>query len=559
MAFAPLLLTAFLWGSIEIDAVRLLVDGLHSYDLERMVVEARPGAEGLEVQCDLTLRATRAAAPSFFLSTFVQDLEVTRNGKVVVARLGTGGLEEFLRKLEPKSGIAPTLLTLLPDPLPAAGERMTFRLRYRWKPPGGMHFYADAKGVQTHNFGFWLPAMADELFDASIRVLPPDGMTAVASGYPEADVEGALTFRTKEPVQVLSLVVGSFKVHESRAGGRTLRVLLPPDAQLDPARVSADWAALLKILEGWFGPAPGDPLTLLFEPRDLPSPTYNDGAFICINRRYLQWAGAEGGKDLRARKVWLRLLAHECAHYWWGHRVPSPVLGRGGNWIREGLAEWSGVRAAEELLRRQGTPAPRSLFRRNLRWYLTDIDLRRAARNSHIVLANEVSLRDATYLDPGRVAYARGALVHRQLESLLGADAFVQALRALAKDRAHAFTTTEDYVTALDPDGKLGVAEWVDYYVNRTRLPDLELGDVRVRAGGATAAVLCRDPDWPGGAVPFVVVTEEGRFDGKVVVVDGKGTLEWKGRGEPLRIELDPERLTLDPVRKNNVWEKAGD
>ena len=516
MALAPLLLTAFLWGSVEINVARMLVDGLHSYDLERMEVEARPGADGLQVQCDLTLRVKRAVAPSFFLSAFVQDLEVTRDGKPVEARVGTGVLEQLLRKLEPRSGMAPTLLTLLPEPLPAAGERVIFRLRYRWKPAKGLHFYADAKGVQTHNFGFWLPAMADELFDASIRVQTPDGMTAVASGYPDTDVEGALTFRTKEPVQVLSLVVGSFKLHETRAGKRKLRVLLPLDAALDPARVSADWAAVLKILEGWFGPAPGDPLTLLFEPRNLPSPSYNDGAFICINRRYLQWAGAPADKkDLRARVLWLRLLAHECAHYWWGHRVPSPVLGRGGNWIREGLAEWSGVRAAEELLRRQGTPAPRSLFRRNLRWYLTDIDLMPAPRNEHVVLANEVSLRDATYLDAGRVAYARGALVHRQLEHLLGTDAFIEALRALAKDRAHAFTIADQYVTALDPDGKLGVAEWVDYYVNRTRLPDLRLGDVRVGDGSAKAAVLCKDIDWPGGKLPYVVVTTAGSFDGR--------------------------------------------
>jgi hypothetical protein len=37
-----------------------------------------------------------------------------------------------------------------------------------------------------------------------------------------------------------------------------------------------------------------------------------------------------------------------------------------------------------------------------------------------------------------------------------------------------------------------------------------------------------------------------------VEVRGGRGTLRWTGRAA--RIEVDPERITLDPVRSNNRW-----
>ncbi|MFQ5845347.1 MAG: M1 family aminopeptidase, partial [Planctomycetota bacterium] len=269
---------------------------------------------------------------------------------------------------------------------------------------------------------------------------------------------------------------------------------------------------------------------------------------------YLRLAAA---RDRGRRASWLRLLAHECAHFWWGHRVPSTVLGGGGNWLREGLAEWSGNRAAETVLAGEGGEPLRTLFGANLRSYLRRFDPRRG-RTGEVVFGNEVTLRDATYLDPGAVAYHRGALVHRRLEMLLGAEAFRAGLRRYGRDRAHRFTGIDDYVRALDPSGERGAAKQVAYYVATTRLPDLELTGVRAGPGRLEATVSCLDPLWPGGRVPVRITTEGGVRTAFVEVRDGTGTLRWEGKGTPREVEVDPERWMLDPIPSNNRWKTDG-
>jgi hypothetical protein len=41
-----------------------------------------------------------------------------------------------------------------------------------------------------------------------------------------------------------------------------------------------------------------------------------------------------------------------------------------------------------------------------------------------------------------------------------------------------------------------------------------------------------------------------------VVVSGGEGALRWEGEAEPLEIEVDPERIYLDPVRSNGLWKR---
>jgi hypothetical protein len=41
-----------------------------------------------------------------------------------------------------------------------------------------------------------------------------------------------------------------------------------------------------------------------------------------------------------------------------------------------------------------------------------------------------------------------------------------------------------------------------------------------------------------------------------VAVTSGRGALAWTGSGTPRRIEIDPERVYLDPLAANNVWRR---
>ena len=236
----------------------------------------------------------------------------------------------------------------------------------------------------------------------------------------------------------------------------------------------------------------------------------------------------------RGRLSWLAHLAHECSHLWFGHRLATPVIGKGGTWLREGLAQWAGLETAGALTDEE---SEQRLWRANFRGYLGSADLRRAADG--FVFANEVTLMDATYLDPAVVPYLRGALVIRRIEHELGAEDFRLALRTLLQSRDGAFVTGEDFAR------RIGLEDLVRYYAATNRLPELEIDEVRYGNGRAWARIRCRDAGWPGGTVPCVVFTREGRFTAEVRVSGGEGLLEWTGSGTPTRIEIDPERIHL--------------
>jgi hypothetical protein len=521
MTAVILLLLAETWPVVYGDA---LVERFHSYDLLAVHAEVEPRADGLLVDCRLRLRVERPGPLRFLLARDIADLSATMGEDAVDAALGAGGFEQAVRVLAPEARGIPSLLTLrAPRPL-RAGETVEVRLRYRWRGGAGGWAYVGEDRLQTHLSSFWLPTMAHELFDAVVEI--PARMEAVGPGR-RTRVDGRWRFESTHPVQVVSLVAGAFDVHARQAGKRRLEVLVPSGADVQPEALLDDLAAVVGKLDEWFDPA-GPPLfRLVVEPSPRPAPSYCADSFAVVHRSALALP----------RERWLAHLAHECSHLWWGHRVPTPVIGRGGTWLREGLAQWSGIEVAGALL---GPDAARELWRANFRGYLRRIDLR---RRGDFLFANEATLRDATYLDDPVVPYLRGALVFRRMAHELGAERFREALRSGEYcPVAHRFTDIGN-MRPLAPD-------LVAYYAETTRLPDLELADVRTGPGRAEGVVRCRDPRWPGGRVPVRIETETG-----TVWVDAEdGRFAWTGEGEPRRIEIDPERIQLDPIRSNNVW-----
>ncbi|MHC4960047.1 MAG: M1 aminopeptidase family protein [Planctomycetota bacterium] len=484
-----LLLVLLAMESWPVTYAQGLLDQLHGYDIERVEVVARPDERGVAVDCRLTVKPTRPGPLRFFLSGDVEGLQAVRGGEVVPAGLGEGALGQLLALAGRHVEGVPGILTL---PGSDVGKPVTFRLTYRWRPSGRGLGYASAGSVQTHLSSFWLPSMADELFDAKLTV--------------ESDKPFVAT-RSDRPRQVLCLVAGDFDVHK-RDG---LALYVPKGVEADAERVLDDLAQVLETLAESFGKRVEGGFSLVVEPRRRPSPSYCDGTFAVVHQA---WLGAD-----RAR--WIAHLAHECAHVWWGHGLATPVVGRGGTFLREGLAEWSGIRVAGRIL---GEETERALWRDRVRSYFRRIDLRREEGRPGVVFANEPTLLDATYVDPPAVAYRRGALVLRMLEHR-DPGGFRDALRTLLQEHAG------KRVVGLKEFAKaLGDTDLVDYYARTSRLPDFAIQGDRVT---------CLDPTFPKVKLPALV-------DGEPKVIEVPGTLP------PGRIELDPERVYLDPVRSNS-------
>jgi len=488
-----------------------LVDQLHTYDLERCELRVEPHRAGARVRCALTLTATRAGPVHFLFTADARDLRAERDGKPAEVRLEGGGFEPLVRALAPGVEGIPRLLVL---PALRAGERATFTLQYDWRPRGGL---ALARGgwIQTHIGSFWIPLMADERYESVVEVLTPH--EAVAAGRKEK-IPGGFRFTSELPAQAVPVVAGPFTVH--RAGA--IELYLPPGLEADAARILADTAEALATLENWFGPRESKEFRVVVDPRRRPMPSYCGGNFVVLAR--------QSTPETLRRESWRSHIAHECAHAWWGHAVGMPVIGDGGNFLREGLAQWCGLAVADEPV----------LWKRHVAAYLATADLRREAGS---IFANEATLRDATYLDPPRVAYWRGALVLRRIEHRLGRAEFLRRLRTLAAERRGAFVTLDEFAE------RFGAEADVAYYADAGRLPDYAVGAVDP---AGRAVVRCLDPKAPDGPIACTIETAAGTQSFLVEIRDGEGALTWDGAAR--RIEIDPDRILLDPVHANNVW-----
>ena len=89
-----------------------------------------------------------------------------------------------------------------------------------------------------------------------------------------------------------------------------------------------------------------------------------------------------------------------------------------------------------------------------------------------------------------------------------------------------------------------------------TRLPDLVLDDLKVEGKSVQATIRCADPAWPGGEVLVRIRTPRRDHLVSVAVSGGEGALRWEGEAAPTEIEIDPERIYLDPVRSNGLWKR---
>ncbi len=496
------LLVLLVLDAAQILALKADLERLHNYDLLSYDISVKPLEAGAEVDCKIRLEMLREGPVRFLLSRAIEGLTVESGGKPVKFALAEhllGKLATLLPNVSAET--VPKILVLGRAP---KGATLEFRMRYVWKPSGKALAYARGGALQTHLASFWVPSMAHEFFDVKMRVLTKLQWVG-----------------THGRTQVVSLTVGDYVRHPLDA----YELLLPRGVPMDAESILADVNAIGKQLTAWFGPALSERFTLVVD-RGVPAVSFCAGSFVVL--RY----------GIPSRQ----LLAHEMAHVWFGHKLANPIVGDGGTWLREGLAEW----AAIKILGALATPdVERRVFRKTFVRYFNGIDLRRPKRGpAGAIFANEPTLMDTTYADGARVPYKRGALVHRLLEYRIGERKFIAILRDIVQQKRNGLFDARAYAAALPAEAL------VNYYAKTSRLPDFEI--VEVRAGEAT--LRCLDPDWPGGKVPCLV-------DDAVVVAEflgGKATIRWPA-GEnalPQRVEIDPDRVFLDPVRSNSVWEK---
>ncbi len=411
----------------------------------------------------------------------------------------------------------------------AANETVELDLEYEGRPSlGGVGLGAgmmDARDVLLNVDDFWYPSDVQSFFNADVTVSLPASMTLVDDGH---EVERSrrgdrqrVHWRSDRPLAGMSLVAGAYRRRATTVDNLPLQLYLADDVDLDGDRVLHDMADANRMLMQRFGDSRFPRLTA-FVNRRLRRAFNDGGGTMGLSTRYFR----RGDYGFAA-------VAHEIAHNWWGATVAERWLdpGTGGEWIVEGLAEFSSLLATEE---RWG----RDALTRRLQEEFFD-PARQQAIADMSVLDNAVGGASAR-----ETIYNKGAYVAMMLRTIVGDDVLQQALRQFVEEHRYTQVTAGDLEAEVSKDSGRDLTGFFHDWIDSRRLADLTLdpsgpGQVEVHNRGA-AALPGLVPLWllDGGAAP-----ERRRARvGETVALPG---------GAPVGY-LDPQLSWADMLRFNN-------
>ena len=297
---------------------------------------------------------------------------------------------------------------------------------------------------------------SQSFFNADVTVTLPASMTVVNNGTGTEQFDRGNSRQTHwtsdRPVAGLALVAGQYTLSTKDADGITYRLYLPPDVQLDAARVLGLMSDAHRTLQDRYG-ASGFRQMTLFVDRSLRR-GFNDGSGLMgLSIRYF-----------RTGDYGFATIAHEIAHNWWGSTVAEKWLapGTGGEWIVEGFAEFSSVVAAEAeygaeaLVRRRGEE-------------FFDPD-RHGVIAQMSVLDNVVA--ESTARD---TIYRKGAYVALMLRHQLGDDAYFSGLRQFLERFKYQQATDRDLQQVLQENTQQDLEPFFADWVRSDHLADLSL------------------------------------------------------------------------------------
>ncbi len=340
-----------------------------------------------------------------------------------------------------------------------AGEAAVFEIEYEGQPTSlaGDDGGRIAEGEVVLRPGdFWFPADLQGAFTAALTVILPARLTLIHSGEEDENVMLGAMRRVRwhyaRPVHGLSLTVASCQWHDRHEGGVAYRLCLPEPAGLDAQRVLDELVAASDILTGRYGPA-GFPAVAAYVSGRLRR-GFNDGAGTLVLPM----------RSFRRGDYGFAAIAHAVAHNWWGGTVAEQWLrpGTGGQWIVEGLAEFSSWLALEERFG-EGAGA------------------RRRAEEFFDPRA-KVPLREFSAIDNAlgdhrirRVISGKGAYVAWMLRRVVGDDAFFGGLRSFLERFRYQSATEEDLEAVLAQVAGRDLSEFFTAWVRSASAANLRV------------------------------------------------------------------------------------
>ncbi|MCM2357682.1 MAG: M1 family peptidase [Geobacteraceae bacterium] len=481
---------------------------------ERIAVTLDPASHQVSGESTVTLNPRGAASVSFSLHPGATVHRVSVEGReVAVAFAG----DALVVPLPPAQGERTVRVTIgyratFNDPLPE-------RTATAEDPGYGVNGVISTEGVFLGGGVAWYPRPHAVPARRTIAVTAPAGIEAVTAGRRlERRSEGGKSISVWEeehPVKHLSLSAGRYMVSERQSGPLPLHAYLSAgNAPLADAYLAAS-ADYLKLYEGLFGPYPFEKFAVVenFIPTGYGFPSYT----------------LLGGTVIRLPFIIGTSLPHEIAHNWWGNGVLVDY--REGNWA-EGLVTY----LADHLLEQRKSPAAGRDYRFRL---LADY----AALVSP---ASDFPLREFTARrDPASraIGYGKGAMLFHMVRTMIGDDAFLEALRELCRERLYRPASWGDFSRAFSRAAGRDLAPFIDQWLTRTGGPRLSLAEVTSREEAGRWLVRGRivqaPPYW---SVPVILKAETAGEEARRTVVSDRDSVPFT-----ISLSAPPRRLLLDP------------
>lgn len=361
----------------------------------------------------------------------------------------------------------PLLGRSLTIPLDPETEQVT--VRYRTKPQAAaLQWLSPEQTGQSSPFLYtqsqailarsWLPCQDSPgiRFTFHARVKVPVGMMALmsASNPTMSSPDGIYVFSMDNPVPAYLMALAAGDIAYRPYGHRT-GVYAQPDVLLSAAWEFEDTEKMMEAAENLYGPYQWERYDLLVLP-----PSFPFGGMENPRLTFLTPSVLAGDRSLTT------IVAHELAHSWSGNLVTNATWND--FWLNEGFTVYFERRIMEALYGKELSEMLAVLGHQSL------VQVMDAKGWDHPDTRLKLQLKGRNPDDAlTRVAYEKGYLFLRTIESIYGREVLDRILQEWFRTHAFGAVTTEAFVTHLrraipDEASRLRIDEWV----YGTGLPD---------------------------------------------------------------------------------------
>ena len=299
----------------------------------------------------------------------------------------------------------------------------------------------------------WFPVSgySTNRFAATMRISVPTDETVIASGKVSAPDRQAgkvtYTYQFDQKSFPGTVLAGKYVVQPGTAVGADIAIYLKEGHEHFAGSYGETMARILEFYSHIFGPLPNAHLALV-EMGDDTVNGYSAPGIIALASRGL------------ATPVNYQLLAHELSHQWWRCLV-SPAT-TDDAFLDEGLATYSAALDVQEM-------AGQSAFEDVMR----NIDIGALTHEDVSPISQAGHLHEFTP-EYDSIVFKKGAMVFHMLRWVIGDDAFIKALQAMAQQHAWGSVSTDQFQKLAETASKQELTYFFAQWVSSTGVPQFK-------------------------------------------------------------------------------------